>query len=134
MSRSSPRRVNQFSPCDDDGEDAYCAGHNDPAGDITLIIDGETVERAVLEKARFEVVLRADGTVTLDPMGLSEAVIAEARTKGVLVDTDLASLCRVCLDEKMLGLEDEPRTALGLLREQLATCLGLVDAAMKKLP
>ena len=134
MSRNSPRRVNQFGPCEDDGEDAYCARHNDPADDITLMIDGEMVERAVLEKARFEVVLRADGTVTLDPMGFSEAVIAEARTKGVLADTDLASLCRVCLNEKMLGLEDKPRTALGLLRERLTTCLCLVDAAMKTLP
>ena len=134
MSRSSPRRVSQFGPCEDDGEDAYCARHHDPAGDIMLLIDGEMVERAVLEKARFEVVLRADGTVTLDPMGFSEAVIAEARSKGVLADTDLASLCRVCLNEKMLGLEDKPRTALGLLRKRLATCLCLVDAAMKTLP
>lgn len=134
MSRNSPRRVNQFGPCEDGEEDAYCARHNDPANDITLMIDGEMVERAVLEKARFEVVLRADGTVTLDPMGFSEAVVAESRTKGVLADTDLASLCRICLDEKVLALEDKPRTALGLLRERLATCLCLVDAAMKTLP
>ncbi len=134
MSRSSLRRVNQFGPCQDGGEDAYCARHNDPAGDIMLVIDGEMVERAVLEKARFEVVVRPDGTVTLDPMGFSEAVIAEARTKGVLADTDLTSLCRICLDEKMLGLEDKPRTALGQLRERLATCLCLVDAAIKTLP
>ncbi|WP_125461620.1 MULTISPECIES: hypothetical protein [Rhodomicrobium] len=133
MSRSSPKRATQFSLCVDEGEDAYCAGHGDPAGDMTLLIDAEMVESAVLAKARLEVVLRPDGTLTWDPMGLSEAVIANARTKGFLADTDLASLCRVCLDEKMLGLEDEPRAALGVFRERLATCLGLVDATMKTL-
>lgn len=134
MSPCTPRRANHFGPCEDLGDDAYCVRHSDSAGNETFVIDGDMVERAVLEKARFEVILRADGTVTLDPMGLSEAAIADARSKGVLADTDLASLCRVCLDEKILSLEDKPRTALGLLREQLATCLGLVDAAIKALP
>jgi hypothetical protein len=133
MPRRPATHATSFTLAKDD--DTYrLSVSGDPGNSSRVVaIDAGLVDLEVLRKSRFEIAMRADGTLTLDAMGLPEAVIAKAQAAKLLPETDLVSLVKACLDPRLMALEDDPAAALAQLKARLQTALGLVEDAAKRL-